>query len=246
MSGLILKTKKHKVLILMPALNEGKTIIRTINDCLKIKEYDVKVLVIVDSKINKDTLVAAKTTKARIIYVGKGEGKGAAIRKAIPYCKNEVIVQLDADGQFLPSDLSKMVEPLLHGFDVTLGTRYQTGSHVDKCSVSLFKLLGSYGLSAVTSIFAKQRITDVMAGYKGFNRGILKILDPKVDHFGYEAELVLRATYLKYKILNVPISYKKRETGTSSVSSIKHGLLVLKTIIDVGKYNFYSNTNDNP
>lgn len=233
-----MKNKKVKITILMPALNEGKTIIKTINDCLKIKNYDIKVLVIVDSKIKKETLDAARLTKANIINIGKGIGKGTAIRKAIPYCKDEIIVQLDADYQFLPSDLSKMVEPLLNGYDVTLGTRYQRGSHIDKDSVSLFRLFGSYGLSAITSIFAKQRITDVMAGYKGFKKDVLIRLNPKVDHFGYEAELVLRAAHYKYKILNVPVSYKKREIGRLSVSSIKHGFLVLKTIIDVGKNNF--------
>jgi glycosyltransferase involved in cell wall biosynthesis len=229
--------KLQKVLILMPALNEGKTIIRTINDCLKSKKFDVKVLVIVDSKINKDTLAAAKTTKATIINIGKGLGKGTAIRKAIPYCKDEIVVQLDADYQFIPADLPRIVEPLLNGYDVTLGTRYQRGSHIAKDSVSLFRLFGSYGLSAITSIFAKQRVTDVMAGYKGFKKGVLKKLNPKVDHFGYEAELVLRAAHYKMKILNVPISYRRREVGRTSVSSIKHGFLVLKTIIDVGKEN---------
>jgi len=230
--------KKTKVLILMPALNEGKTIIKTINDCLKTKKYDVSVLVVIDSKINKDTLVAARTTKAKIINIGKGKGKGNAVRKAIPYCGKGIVVQLDADYQFIPSDLPKMVKPLLNGYDVTLGTRYQRGSHIDKDSVSLFRLFGSYGLSAITSIFAKQRITDVMAGYKGFNQGVLKILNPRVDHFGYEAELVLKAVKHKYRIINVPISYSKREVGISSVSSIKHGFLVLRTIINVGKNNF--------
>jgi len=232
--------KKRKVLILMPALNEGKTIIKTINDCLKIQAYDMKVMVIVDSKISKDTLDAAKTTKARIINVGEGKGKGAAISRAIPYCGDEIIIQLDADGQFLPSDLPKMIKPLLHGFDVTLGTRYQAGARIDPGSVSIFKLFGSYILSAITSLFAKQRITDVMAGYKGFNSGILKILNPKVDHFGYEAELILKSVKYNYRLINIPISYKKRVVGSSSVNSVKHGFLVFKTIIDVGRYNYWN------
>lgn len=232
-------TPKIKITILMPALNEGKTIIKTINDCYKHTQYDVDVLVVTDSKIKKDTLEAAKTTKARIIDIGKGKGKGYAVRKAIPFLKNDIIVQLDADYQFLPTDLPKMVEPLLQGYDVTLGTRYQRGSHIAKDSVSLLRLFGSYGLSAVTSIFAKQRITDVMAGYKGFNKGVLKKLNPKTDHFGYEAELVLKAEYYRMKIINVPISYRKRKEGRTSVSSIRDGLLVLRTIIGVGKYNFW-------
>jgi len=222
---------KPKVTIIMPALNEGNIIQRTINDCLKNKNYSLRILVIIDSKIDKKTLEAAKKTKARIIDVGIGKGKGAAIKASIPYCKDEIIVQLDADYQFLPSDLDRIVSPLLKGYDVSLGTRYQRGSHIDSDSVSLFKLFGSYGLSAITSIFARYRVTDVMAGYKGFKREVLKDLDPQVEHFGYEAELVINAAKKKYKIINVPISYRKRLIGGSNVSSIKDGLLVLNTII---------------
>lgn len=230
--------KKQRVLILMPALNEGKTIIRTINDCFKNSQYNVEVLVVIDSKIKKETLDAAKTTRARIVNIGKGKGKGYAVRKAIPYCGKGIIVQLDADYQFLPKDLPKMVEPLLRGCDVTLGTRYQKGAQVESGSVTLLRVFGSYFLSTAASIFAKQRITDVMAGYKAFGPGVLKQLDPKIEHFGYEAELVLKAAHYNMKILNVPISYRKRGEGRTSVSSIKDGFLVLQTIIDVGKNNF--------
>lgn len=226
--------QKPVVLILMPALNEGNIIARTINDCYKNTDYNVEVLVVIDSKINPITLQAAKQTKARIINIGKGMGKGAAVRKALPYCKNNLVVQIDADYQFLPSDLPKMVEPLLSGVQVTLGTRYQQGAQVEKGSVSILKLLGSYFLSAVTSMFAHQSITDVMAGYKGFAPGVLPKLSPKVNHFGYEAELVLNAAKRHLVIKNIPISYKKREVGTSNVNSIKHGLLVLQTILEVG------------
>ena len=227
---------KPKIIILMPALNEGAIITKTINDCYKNTQYDIEVLVVVDSKIHPSTLKAAQKTQAKIINIGKGRGKGTAVRKAIQYCNNHIVVQLDADYQFLPSDLPRIVEPLLNGIDVTLGTRYQRGSHIDKDSVSLIKLFGSYGLSAITSIFAGKRVTDVMAGYKGFRPGILKKLDPHVDHFGYEAELVLKAAKHKMKILNIPISYKKREIGNSNVNSIKHGFLVLQTILEIGNH----------
>ncbi|HKC78459.1 MAG TPA: hypothetical protein VKB83_00005, partial [Nitrosopumilaceae archaeon] len=80
--------------------------------------------------------------------------------------------------------------------------------------------------------FIRQRITDVMAGFKGFKRNVLVELDPQVDHFGYEAELVIRASQKKYKIINVPISYKKRDIGVTNVQSFKHGFLVLQSIIN--------------
>jgi glycosyltransferase involved in cell wall biosynthesis len=222
--------KKPTVTVLIPALNEEKTIERMIVDCLKMDKYDVTALVVIDSKTVDRTDIVAKKAGAKVVY-GKGLGKGSTVRSSIPYIKGEYIVQIDADYQFIPKDLPKMIEPLLKGYDVTLGTRYQKGAHVENGSVSALKLFGSYFLSLVTSIAAGQRITDVMAGYKGFKTKVLIDLNPKTNHFGYEAELVVRAAKKRYKIVNVPITYKKRIVGNSSVSSIKHGFLVLQTII---------------
>ena len=174
----------------------------------------------------------AKESKAKIINIGDQLGKGIAIRYAIPYLKTDYVVQIDADYQFMPYEIPDLIEPLLKGYDVVLGTRYQKGSRIEPESVSLLRLVGSYGLSLITSIFAQKRVTDVMAGFKAFKTVVLKDLNPQVSHFGYEAELAVRAAKRKYKIINVPISYKKRTVGRSSVSSIKHGLLVLQTIID--------------
>jgi dolichol-phosphate mannosyltransferase len=122
----------------------------------------------------------------------------------------------------------------LKSYDVTLGTRYEKGANVEQGSVSRLKLWGSYILSLATSLFSGQRITDVMCGFKGFKRSVLEELSPRVDHFGYEAELVIKAAKQNYKILNVPITYRKRISGKSNVHLIKHGILVLYTIFKYG------------
>lgn len=228
------KSKKVSVTVMIPAVNEEKIIGKTVRDCLKITAYDITPLVVLDSKTTDNTAKAAKGAGATVIHIGEGKGKGTAFRKAIPHLKGEYIVQIDADYQFQPNEIPLLVKPLLEKYDVTLGTRYQEGAKVERGSVTPLKRLGSFGLSAVTSLFAKQRITDVMAGFKGFRRDVLTSLHPKTDHFGYEAELVIRAAKKKYKIKNVPITYKSRPNGYSNVSSIKHGLLVLRTILNVG------------
>jgi glycosyltransferase involved in cell wall biosynthesis len=228
------KINKPRVTVIIPSVNEDKIIKKIVADCYKITDFTIDVFVIVDSKTTKQTITEASKSQAKVINIGKGQGKGYAIARAIPFVKNDYVLQIDADYQFVPSDISKLLEPLFHGYDVTLGTRYQKGADVEKGSVSFIKLLGSYGLSFVTSIFAGQRITDVMAGFKAFKTPVLRKLDPRVNHFGYEAELVIKAAQQKYKIKNVPIMYKKRTEGNSNVASLKHGLLVLETIITVG------------
>ncbi len=223
--------QKPTLTIIIPSVNEGKILTKVIDACKKIKEYKQEILIVIMNKSTKATKDEAKKSGEKIINTGNRLGKGTAIKLAIPHIKTDYVVQIDADYQFLPEEIPQLITPLLNGYDVALGTRYQKGSRVEPDSVSYFRLFGSYALSLITSIFARKRVTDVMAGFKAFKTPVLKKLNPQVSHFGYEAELVVRAAKKGYKITNVPISYKKRDVGTSSVSSLKHGFLVLQTII---------------
>lgn len=224
---------KPSVDVLIPALNEEKTIEKIIKDCLKIKEFSIRVFVVVDGKTTDKTQEEAKKAGALAIRT-KGNGKGAAVKYAIPYLKSKYVVQVDADYQFLPIEIPKMITPLLSNYDITLGTRYEKESKIEEKSVNWLRRIGSIFLSLVTSIFAKQRITDVMAGFKAIKLSALKDLNLKTNHFGYEAELVIKSAKKGYKILNIPITYRSRVFGKSTVNSFKHGFLVLVTIIKTG------------
>lgn len=226
--------KKPNVDVLIPALNEEKNIQKIVKDCLNVKLYNINILVLIDSRTTDNTSQEAKKAGAKVIHITKSKGKGDNIKFAIPFLKSEYVVQIDADHQFQPYEIPKLVEPLRHGYDITLGTRYEKDSDVEADSVNTIKLIGSFILSSLSSLFSEQRITDVMAGFKALKTPVLKDLDIQTSHFGYEAELVIKGAQKKYKILNIPITYKNRPYGKSSVNSIKHGLLVLSTIIKTG------------
>jgi hypothetical protein len=89
-------------------------------------------------------------------------------------------------------------------------------------------------LSFATSIAAGQRVTDMLAGFKGFKTQVLKDINMKEDHYGYEAEVIIRAAQKGYKIKNIPITYKKRVFGVTKLMPIKDGFLFLQTIIKIG------------
>lgn len=223
--------RKKTLTVLIPAVNEEKTINKIVRDSFRFSPYKTTVVVIVDNKTIDDTSIVAKKAGAQVLNVGKGLGKGYAFSKAVPHLKTDYTLQIDADYQFLPKEITKITKPLENGYDVSLGTRYQAGAKVEAGAVSPLKLFGSFVLSLATSIAVGQRITDVMAGFKAFNTNSLKMIRPSTVHFGYEAELVIKAHKKHMKIINVPISYRKRVVGYSNVNSFKHGLLVLQTII---------------
>ena len=229
-----MKKETPFVSVMIAALNEEKNIEKTIRETLKIKKYKLEVLVVLDSKTTDHTAEVSKKAGAKVIHTGKWLGKGAALRLALPAAKGDIVVQMDADYQFMPYDIPKLVEPLLQGFDVALGSRYEKGGNPEKGSVTKLRRFGIYGLSLLTSVFSGQRITDMPAGFKAFKTAVLKDINMKEDGYGYEAEMVIKAAQKRYKIKNVAVSYKKRSAGKSNINPIKHGTFFLGSILKVG------------
>lgn len=228
------RNKQPFVSVMIAALNEEKNIGRTIKETKKIKKYKVEILVVLDSKTTDRTEEVAKRAGAKVIQTGKWLGKGAALRLALPSAKGDIVIQMDGDYQFMPHDIPKLVEPLLNGYDVALGSRYEKEGNPEKGSVTRLRRIGIYGLSLLTSLFSGQRITDMPAGFKAFKRDVLKDIDMQIDHYGYEAEVIIKAAQKKYKIICVPVDYKTRVVGNSKLIPFKDGYLFLKTILSVG------------
>jgi len=227
-------TKIPFVSIMIAALNEEKNIVKVIEDCKKLKGLKIEVLVVLDDKTTDKTAEVSRKAGARVIQTGKWGGKGAALKKAQKEVKGDYIVQIDADYQFMPHDIPKLIDALTSGYDVALGSRYENGAIIHKDSVTGFRVFGIRFLSIVATIVCRQRVSDIPAGFKAFKTNVLKKIDFKIPHYGYEAEEVVRAARLGYKIKNVPIEYRKRAKGGSNLNPIKDGLLFLKVIVKTG------------
>ncbi len=224
--------KKPFITIIITAYNEEETIKKIIKDTQKYtSQYTKEIIVIDDASEDNTKLIAEKSGADKVISHKKNIGKGGAFKTGIIHSKGDYIIQIDADYQFLPKEIPKLVRYLQIGYDVVLGTRYENESNIEDESVNHIRLYGSYFLSFATSFFADIHVTDVMAGFKGFKKNVFTNIDIQTNHFGYEAEVVIKAAKKKYKIINVPISYRRRMSGKSSLIPFKHGFLVLGTII---------------
>jgi len=228
------KTTKPYVSIMTAALNEEKNILNVIRDCKKLKEFKIEIIVVLDDKTTDNTAEVSKKAGARVIQTGKWRGKGAALKIAQKSVKGDFVVQIDADYQFMPSDIPKLIDPLTKGYDVALGSRYEKGAKIEKDSVTSLRHFGIVFLSLATSIAARQRITDSLAGFKAFKTPVLKKINFQEAHYGYEAEEVILASKKGFKIINVPVQYKKRNDGNSHVIPFKHGFMFLFSIIKAG------------
>src|SRR5947199_6919724 len=113
-----------KILVAIPAFNEGPTIGSVV---LKARQFASEV-VVVDDGSSDDTAKTAAIAGAHVIQHTRNLGKGLAIRSAWLYARDhtpEIFVLLDGDHQHDPKDIPRLVEPILEGVaDVVLGVRW--------------------------------------------------------------------------------------------------------------------------
>jgi len=218
-----------KVSIIVPAYNEEKNLPVVVDSLRKLSGYDFEIIIVDDGSKDK-TAEVAKNLGTKVISYSPNRGKGAAFREGIPHATGKYVIQIDADHQFQPADIPVLLKSLEAGSDIVLGSRFKGGT-VEKGSVSKTNSFGNWVMSFAVSVFSGQRVYDIMAGFKGFRREVLRALNLKTDHFGYEAEIVVTGKSRGYKIDEVPIKYTRRVDGVSNVKKFKDGSLVLCTIV---------------
>lgn len=224
---------KKLISIILTSYNEEKNIGRTIKDCKILKKFFPVEIIVADAASKDKTVEIAKKLRVdRIIRFPFKRGKGADFWAGGLIAKGDYIIQIDTDHQFQPNEIPLFVEALEKGADVVIGTRFD-GGKIQKGSVSPLNLFGNWVMSFLTSLACDRRITDVMAGFKGFRKEAFLALDLRERHFEYEAETVTKACRMGMNLVQIPITYTRREGGVSGIRALQDGLNVCKAILKV-------------
>ncbi len=227
-----MKTKKL-VSIILTSYNEERNIGKTIEDCNVLKKFFPVEIIVVDAASKDKTVEIAKKMKVdRILRFPFKRGKGADFWAGGLLASGDYIIQIDTDHQFQPDEIPLFVEALDKNADVVIGTRFN-GGRIQKDSVTTRNLFGNWIMSFLTSLACNKRVTDVMAGFKGFKREAFLALDLKERHFEYEAETVVKAVKMGMNLVQIPITYTKRVGGASGIRALRDGLNVCKAILRV-------------
>jgi dolichol-phosphate mannosyltransferase len=126
---------------------------------------------------------------------------------------------MDADLSHNPVDVPRLIEACKNGTDLAIGSRYSEGVNVVNWPIK--RLLLSYGANKYTRIVTGLPVKDATAGFKCFNREVLKAIDlSKVKSSGYsfQIEMNFRVWKKGFKITEVPIIFIERSEGHSKMS----------------------------
>ena len=155
-------------------------------------------------------------------------GKGHAIRRGGREARAPVMVQIDADLQFLPEELPRLLEPIEAGrADVVLGSRFMAGSTRRPGSTTPLRTFGNKLASLYASGLFAHRMTDVQAGMKAWTREAFERIRFASDDYSYEVEIPARALRAGFRVVDVPISTDARAGGQTKVHVVRDGIPLL-------------------
>ena len=192
-----------KVLISIPAYNEEKDIERVIKEIKTVmnNKYDYSIQLIDDGSTDR-TAEIAKKLGAKVYSHPRNLGLAEAFKTELQKfleSKSDIIVHIDADGQYPAEYIPKLIEKIKLGNDLVIGSRIIEG----RKDLSLIKKWGNKAFSRVVSKIIRYRITDAQSGFRAFTKDVARI---KIRSFHtYTQEQIIRAARNKFRITEIPI-----------------------------------------
>jgi glycosyltransferase involved in cell wall biosynthesis len=208
-----------KIVVTIPAYNEAKTIgklIVEIKEVMSSNRYNYKILVVDDGSKDK-TAKIAKKAGALVYSHSKNYGLAETFKTEIKKCldlKADVIVHIDADVQYQPKEIPKLIREIKNGYDLVLGSRFKGKIE----SMPLVKRFGNKAFSKVISNITKSRISDAQTGFRAFTRDVAEKIKITSNHT-YTQEQIIRAVREKFRIKEVPIYFAKRNDKSRLMSN---------------------------
>ncbi len=213
------------ICILIPTLNEGKTIAGLVREFKSIGYPDI---LVIDGHSTDDTVSKAQNAGARVV-LQSGTGKGQAISQAFHLLSSKYIVMIDGDGTYLPEEINKLLEPIISGqADHVIGNRftnYQTGAFTG------LNLFGNRILNKIFGFAYGIWLNDILSGYRAFNYNSYKQIELNRTGFEVETEITVECVKKDLKIVEVPITYLARVSGAATkLRPVRDGLRIASTI----------------
>lgn len=237
-----------KLVVMIPAYNEEKTIGKVIKEIPREIEgiKEVEILVIDDGSRDSTAIEARKAGADYIISHGTNRGLGNAFKTGVENALKlggDVIVNIDADGQFDPRDIPRLVTPILHGeADCVTGSRFLDKSF--EPNIPWIKKFGNQIFIKVVNWLTHHKFTDTQCGLRAYSREAALKLN-LFGSFTYTQEVLLDLLSKGLAIKEIPVEVRYYSDRRSRVvkNPILYGLgalgIIIRTVRDIRPLAFF-------
>ena len=198
-----------KLVVLIPAYNEAETIAEVIGKIPGVEQAASTEIVVLDDASDDGTPDIARAEGARVLRAKQRVGLASQFRKGLDEALRlgaDLVVSLDADMEHDPRELPGIVEPIIQGeADIVLGSRFSQGRSNNRSTRKLVNL----ALTSLVNFMSGTKLTDTQTGFRAYSREAAAKLDI-LSSYTYTQEVIIQASHKGLKIVEVPISFKKR------------------------------------
>lgn len=216
-------------IVCIPAYNEENTISDIIKRSLKFADK----VIVCDDGSTDSTSKKAKDSGATVINHVKNSGKGTALKSLFEYIKKsnfDVAVTIDGDGQFLPEEMEKLIEPILkNDVDVVIGNRFSNSEEMPA-----YRKTGNKVLDKITKLASDLPVEDSQSGYRAYSSKAINTLSFHTSGFGIDSEILIDAVNKNLTISEQPVTVLY-DTGfkTSTKNPVSHSSGVLSSLLQL-------------
>lgn len=225
-----MSSKRKKVLIIIPAFNEGKNIGPLLEKLERKDISDICDVLVINDASTDDTGQVVRNRGHKVIRNIYNLGYGSGLQAGYRYAKRydySFVIQMDGDGQHDPENVLKIYKALTtvdennHVPDIVLGSRFLKDSPEYKSTLA--KDMGYVLFRSLIRIFTGKKISDPTTGLQGLSRRTFCYY-AGFDHFDDQypdANMILQMLMLGYEVKEIPALMHQRTTGKSMHSGIK-------------------------
>lgn len=223
--------QRVRLSVLMPAYNEAATILLAVAGVLHAAfPCEIELIVVDDGSTDAtwELLQQIEDPRLRICRHPRNFGKGAAIQTALSLATGSHIVPFDADLEYDPNDVARMLEPVVAGrCDVVFGTRMFGMNTVYQ---SYRFAVGNRLLTLVANLLFDSYVNDLHTCLKLMPRSLLQQLTPREVGFGLDTEITAKLLKQGVRPFEVPITYHGRSVADGKKITWRHGVECLQIL----------------
>ena len=216
--------------IIVPVYNERETIERVLARIDEVMPTACQVVIVDDGSTDGTCewlLDLPKRQGRKVICRRTNHGKGSAVRLGIRHSLGSVVAIQDADLEYDPADLLRVIWPILDGdADVVYGSRYQDGTS----DPSLVHRAGNFVLTQLSNALTGLRLTDMETCHKAFDGDLIRSIELRECRFGFEPEITAKIAATDAIILEVPTGYNCRSYKEGKKIGWRDGLAAIACI----------------
>ena len=219
-----------KILLVIPAYNEEKSIVSVADDA---KKYGYDYVVVNDGSTDK-TLEICKEHSLNVLDLPRNLGIGGAVQAGHKYAYRngyDIDIQIDGDGQHDISSIPALIREIENGADLAIGSRFL--EKTDGFQSTAMRRFGIKWLSGLIYLLYRKKITDPTSGLRASGRKAQRLfcMSYPVDY--PEPESIAEALNSGLTIVEAPVNMRERSEGKSSIGAVSSVYYMIKVSLAI-------------